>query len=168
MKPVSPPDQLVTVADAIAPERIQLNLRSSHRDDLLCELVPLVIGSSQGRLAERLFKALKEREDMCPTCLGEGIAIPHARNAMVGLVNQPVLAYGRHPTGVNFGALDGVPVRHFFLLCAPNVREHLQLLARLARLVHNPQFRAKLDAAQKPQDVCEAIGQMETNPTKVS
>ena len=58
---------------------------------------------------------------------------------------------------MDFGGLDGKPVHHFFLLCAPNVREHLQLLARLTRLVHRAEFRQKLSAARQPEDVLALI-----------
>jgi len=151
----------VTVARAIAPARINLNLGASDKDGVLRELCALVIDPREERLSNALFEALKVREDLCPTCVSEGVAIPHARNALVGLVDSAVLAYGRHSRGIDFGALDGQPVRHFFLLCAPNVREHLQLLARLARLVNNPEFRAKLTTARQPAEVVRLIADAE-------
>lgn len=149
--------ELLNVADVMSPSRIQINLKASDRDGILRELVALVIDPEDERLAETFFKALKAREDLCSTCVDEGVAIPHSRNALVGLVDHPVLAYGRRLAGVDFGALDGKPVQHFFLLCAPNVREHLQLLARLARLVKQPGFRAKLLDAQQPEQVVAVI-----------
>jgi mannitol/fructose-specific phosphotransferase system IIA component (Ntr-type) len=112
--------------------------------------LPIGFPPGQKRYADQLFKALKERENLCSTCVNDGVAVPHSRNALVGLVDKPLIAYGRHVKGVAFGALDGNPVHHFFLLCAPNVREHLQLLARLARLLNNPDFRAKLNPVTSP------------------
>jgi mannitol/fructose-specific phosphotransferase system IIA component (Ntr-type) len=149
--------QPVTVANVIAPERINISLAATDKDGVLRELSALVIDPREERLFDTLLQALKAREDMCPTCITEGVAIPHSRNALIGLVDNPVLAYGRHNKGVDFGALDGKPVHHFFLLCAPNVRQHLQLLARLARLVSNPDFRAKLAAAKQPGEVITLI-----------
>jgi nitrogen PTS system EIIA component len=151
----------LTVANVITPARINLNLTASDKNGVLRELCALVLDPHEERLFETLFQALRAREDLCPTCVTEGVAIPHARNALVGLVDTPVLAYGRHNRGVDFGALDGKPVHHFFLLCAPNVRQHLQLLSRLARLVNNPDFRAWLDAAQKPEDIIALIQEAE-------
>jgi nitrogen PTS system EIIA component len=147
----------LTVANAIAPARINLNLSAPNKEGVLRELCALVIDPREQRLFETLLQALKAREDLCPTCVTEGVAIPHARNALVGLVDSPVLAYGRHNRGVDFGALDGKPVYHFFLLCAPNVRQHLQLLSRLARLVNSPDFRARLMTAQTPDEVIALI-----------
>jgi mannitol/fructose-specific phosphotransferase system IIA component (Ntr-type) len=59
--------------------------------------------------------------------------------------------------------LDGRPVRHFFLLCAPTVREHLQLLARLARVVREATFRELLLAATSPEEVLERVRQAEAD-----
>ncbi len=117
----------------------------------------LVVPPHEKRLSEKLFAALKERESMCPTCVNEGVAIPHSRNALLGVVDQPAIAYGRHQTGIDFGALDGNPVHHFFLLCAPSVRQHLPLLARLARILDNPSVRARLNTVTKPEQVIQLM-----------
>ena len=153
--------QPLTVANAISPAHISVNLTAPDKNGVLRELCALVLDPREERLFETLLQALKAREDLCPTCVNEGVAIPHARNALVGLVDIPVLAYGRHNHGVDFGALDGRPVHHFFLLCAPNVRQHLRLLSRLARLVNNPDFRANLTAARQPDDVIALIREAE-------
>lgn len=153
----------LAVSDAIVADRVQMNLQGDDRDGVLRQLVHLVIPAQEERMSETLFQALKAREDLCPTCVTEGVAIPHARNALVGMVDKPVLAYGCHQAGVNFGALDGKPVRHFFLLCAPNVREHLQLLSKLARLLNHPAFRRKLDTATTRQQVIDLIQATEQN-----
>ena len=151
----------VTIANAIAVTRINLNLSAPDRSGVLRELSALVLDPREERLFNTLFEALRAREDLCPTCISEGVAIPHARNALVGLVDRPILAYGRHRQGVDFGAIDGKPVHHFFLLCAPNVRQHLQLLSRITRLINNPDFRNWLDAAQKPEDIVALIQEAE-------
>ena len=132
------------VADVLMDRAINLNLQGADGDSVLRELVALVIPPGQKRPTEMLFKALKERENLCSTCVNDGVAVPHSRNAVIGLVDEPVIAYGRHVAGIEFGALDGNRVHHFFLLCAPSVRAHLRLLSRLARLLNNPDFRAKL------------------------
>ncbi|NQU11198.1 PTS sugar transporter subunit IIA [bacterium] len=143
---------------ALSPLRINLRLMGADADAVLRELVRLVVPPHEKRLSETLFKALKAREQLCSTCVNEGIAVPHSRNALIGVVAEPVLAYGRHPEGIAFGALDGKPVCHFFLLCAPSVRQHLQLLARLIRLVADPRFRAGLAAAAAPETILRSIG----------
>ena len=153
--------QPLTVANALDLSRININLAANDKEGVLRELSTLVIDPREERLFDTFLQALKAREDMCPTCITEGVAIPHSRNALVGLVDHPVVAYGRHKKGIDFGALDGKPVKHFFLLCAPNVRQHLQLLARLARLVSSSKFRSQLTSAKQPEQVIALIREAE-------
>jgi mannitol/fructose-specific phosphotransferase system IIA component (Ntr-type) len=146
----------LSVAGSMNLSRIKLNLVAASKDAVLRELAALVVPPRRKRDIETLYKALKAREALCTTCVDDGVAIPHSRNAIVGLVKDPVIAYGRHP-GLEFGALDGLPVRHFFLLCAPNVQQHLQLLGKLARMLRTTGFIAKLDATRTPEEVLELI-----------
>src|SRR4029077_8514461 len=106
-----------SVAGAMSLARIKLNLAAASKDAVLREIAALIVPPRRKRDIETLYKALKAREALCSTCVDDGVAIPHSRNAIVGLVKEPVIAYGRH-AGIEFGALDGKLVRHFFLLCA--------------------------------------------------
>lgn len=135
-----------------------LNLKSTRRDEVLQELInhiPLL--TERPAEKERLFAALKEREDLCSTGVGDGVAIPHARNALVGLVERPVIVVGRKPEGLAFASIDGAPVRLFFLVVAPNVTAHLQTLARLSRLLRNPRVRQSLLTAETVSRVLSII-----------
>jgi mannitol/fructose-specific phosphotransferase system IIA component (Ntr-type) len=151
----------LTVSGALSAGRISLKLHANDKDGVLRELVAMVVPPGNHQVAETFFHALKAREDLCSTCVDNGVAIPHSRNAVVGLVERPVIVYGRHPVGIEYGALDGQLVRHFFLLCAPNVREHLQLLARLARMLHDAAFRDHLSVVTSPSEVMELVRRSE-------
>ena len=141
---------------------IELNLRGIDRDEVLRELVdkiPAMVSRSESR--QTLLRALQEREQLCSTGIGDGIALPHARNALVGLVDQTVIVFGRHPTGIPFSAIDNVPARLFFLLVAPTVSQHLQVLARLSRLLRDPKLRQNLLRAERPDKVIALIHEAE-------
>ena len=150
----------LSIHGALSASRITLKLAGASKDAVLRELAKMVVEPRRKRDLETLFKALKAREELCSTCVNDGIAIPHSRNAIVGLVKQPVIAYGRH-AGLDFGALDGKPVQHFFLLCAPNVQQHLQLLGRLARMLHRPEFVDQLSAATHAQEILDLVHRSE-------
>jgi len=149
MKNASP----ATVSHALTPVAINLNLTSSDRDSVLAELVnqiPQLAKEPEAR--QTLLRALHEREQLHSTGIGDGIALPHARNALVGLVDEPIIVFGRHPKGIPYGAIDEVPARLFFLLIAPTVTQHLAILARISRLLRDPKLRQNLlttDQAQK-------------------
>jgi PTS system nitrogen regulatory IIA component len=158
----------VNIWKELRPEAVSLELKSENKDDMLRELAALIVPLSNKRDFDTLVRALKAREQLCSTAVSNSIAIPHSRNALVGLVEHPMLAYGRHPRGIDFGAIDGEPTRHFFLLCAPNVRLHLRLLARLSRLLMNRATVEALDAAKSPEEVIKILRDAEdalTAPT---
>ncbi len=117
----------------------------------------------QSQLSKRaaLIAALREREELHSTGIGDGVAFPHARTALSGLVSRPVIVFGRHAQGIPFGAIDGRPVRLFFLLVTTSVTQHLQILARISRLLHAPSIRQRLLDAQRPDEVLSAIREAE-------
>jgi mannitol/fructose-specific phosphotransferase system IIA component (Ntr-type) len=143
---------------------IELNLHSQTRDDAFRELishVPYLRKRPEG--AEVLLRALIDREKLCSTGLGDGIALPHTRNSIPGLSDHPILVFGRHERGIDYGAVDGAPVRLFFLLIAPSVSQHLQIMARLTRLVRKPEVRQGLLNAHSRDEVIEAL-EVENGP----
>jgi mannitol/fructose-specific phosphotransferase system IIA component (Ntr-type) len=147
----------------LVPAAIQLNLAGPQRDEVLREMVALVPAlTALPQAREELFYALVEREALHSTGIGDGIAIPHARNALAGLVEQPTMALGRHPTGVPYGAIDGVPVRLFFLVIAPSVTQHLAILARLSRLLRDRHMRTDLLQAPDPASVIKLLSHVES------
>jgi len=150
------------LSDLLRNGAINWRLTGGKRDAILEELVALVPEIKDNPTAiATLLKALKEREQLHSTSIGDGIAIPHARNALVGLVEKPVIAFARHPEGVNYGALDGEPTKLFFLIISPNVTQHLGILARLSRLLRNPALRKNLLLADQPAKVITTIREAE-------
>ncbi|MDB6033945.1 MAG: system, fructose-specific component [Verrucomicrobiales bacterium] len=141
---------------------IDLNLHSENRDQIFRDLIDKV-AYLQKRLdaKETLFKALTEREKLCSTGLGDGVALPHTRNTISGLADYPVVVFGRHHRGIPYGALDGAPVHLLFLLIAPTVSQHLQILARLTRLLRKPDIRQALLRAGSPEEVLDIFDEAE-------
>ncbi len=150
------------LSELLSPQRINLNLHSNDRESVLSELVNQIpeLANEPGS-RETLLRALHEREKLHSTGIGDGIAFPHARNAVVGIVNHTVLVFGRHGHGIAFGALDNLPVRLFFLLVAPTVTQHLAILARLSRLLRDPRLLQKLLIAERPEKVIGLIREAE-------
>ena len=104
---------------------------------------------------------MHESEQLHSTGIGDGIALPHARNALVGLVDRPIIVFGRHATGVAYGAIDSIPARLFFLLIAPTVTQHLAILARISRLLRDPRLRQNLLTVDSAAGVIEAVKAVE-------
>jgi mannitol/fructose-specific phosphotransferase system IIA component (Ntr-type) len=147
-----------TVSELFSPAAMNLNLTSTDRDAVLDELVNQIPQlAKQPEARKTLLRALQERELLHSTGIGDGIALPHARNALVGLVNEPIVVFARHATGIPYGAIDGVPARLFFLLIAPTVTQHLGILARVSRILRDPKVRQNLLSADRPEKVITLI-----------
>jgi len=121
----------------------------------LVNQIPELSEQQEGRLT--LLRALHDREQLHSTGIGDGIALPHARNALVGLVDHSIIVFGRHAKGIPYGAIDGVPARLFFLLIAPTVTQHLAILARLSRILRQPKIRQSLLNADKPEKIVAVL-----------
>jgi nitrogen PTS system EIIA component len=86
--------------------------------------------------AEVLSELLIDREEMMPTALNNGIAVPHTRDFLrKGPLDMVFVVYPKEP--IEYGALDKKPVHALFFLFASNDKGHLQLLAKLAHLGSN-------------------------------
>ncbi len=152
----------VVLSELFSPATINLNLKSTTRDAVIEELVEQVPQfKSDTEAKQTLIKALHEREQLCSTGIGDGIALPHARNALVGLVDHPLIVFGRHSGGIPYGAIDDLPAKLFFLLIAPTVTQHLAILARLSRLLRDPRIRQNLLVAESPEKILAVLREAE-------
>src|SRR5437667_148073 len=154
--------RLLLISDLISAATIELRLRGRQRDDVLNESVGRIPEISSRPEAQRvLLRALQEREQLHSTGIGDGVALPHARNALVGLVEKPVVVFGRHDQGIDYGAIDTQPARLFFLLVTTTVAQHLGILARISRLVHDAKLRQNLIKADRSDTVIAIIREAE-------
>ncbi|MEI8040069.1 MAG: PTS sugar transporter subunit IIA [Verrucomicrobiota bacterium] len=152
----------VILSELLSPATVNLDLQSTDRDAVLSELVNQVPRLAQEPSARQtLLRALHERERLHSTGIGDGIALPHARNALVGLVDDSIVVFGRHARGIPYDAIDGVPARLFFLLLAPTVTQHLAILARLTRILRDAKLRRSLLAAETAERVIALIREAE-------
>jgi mannitol/fructose-specific phosphotransferase system IIA component (Ntr-type) len=150
------------VSQLLEPATINLRMTSVDRDAALADLVNQIPDlATQPAAREVLLRALHEREQLHSTGIGEGIALPHARNALVGLVDHPIIVFGRHVGGIPYGAIDNLPARLFFLLIAPTVTQHLAILARLSRLLRDPKLRQLLLTVDRPDKIISSIAEAE-------
>lgn len=90
---------------------------------------------------EVLTDLFLDREQMMPTALGHGIAVPHTRDFLLDTHYDVIMVvYPKNP--IDFRALDGEPVHTLFFLFACEDRHHLNLLAKTAHICVNEKTRA--------------------------
>ena len=155
------------LSDLLPLDQIQLKLVAPDKPGVLRELVTLVPEiRGQTPQQESFLAALLEREKLHTTATGDGIALPHARNPLGGVLKRPLLIFGRHEPGVSFGALDNKPVRIFFLLASPNLTDHLTMLARLSRVLRDQTLRNGLLSASRSEEIGTFIAEAEQRTIK--
>jgi mannitol/fructose-specific phosphotransferase system IIA component (Ntr-type) len=96
---------------------------------------------------KKVLDDLLVRERQSTTGIGCGVAIPHT---IVESLPKTVLAIASIPEGMEFHAVDHMPVNVVFMLLSPpnRVREHIKLLARIARICSTPQTVKNMGEAQ--------------------
>jgi PTS system nitrogen regulatory IIA component len=128
--------------DLVAPSAIIPVLKVNGKKQLLQELAAKAAELS-GQNERAIFEILLQREKLGSTGVGNGIAIPHGKLARL---NKLFGLFARLERPVDFEALDGQPVDLVFLLLAPEGAgaDHLKALARVARILRDPDVARKL------------------------
>ena len=128
------------------------------------EAIDILVGlhAKVGNITDKAqYKAgILEREEEGTTAIGEGIAIPHSKNAAVkkaGIASMTV------PAGVDYDSMDGEPSNLFFMIAAPKdgADVHLDALARLSTLLMDTNFRTNLLAAKNADEYLKVIDKAE-------
>ena len=131
--------------DLVASNAIIPALKVNNKKQVLQELAARAAMLS-GQNERAIFDILMQREKLGSTAIGNGIAIPHGKMATL---NRLFGLFARLDRPVDFEALDNQPVDLVFLLLAPEGAgaDHLKALARIARLMRDPNIVHKLRAS---------------------
>ncbi|MDX1531520.1 MAG: PTS sugar transporter subunit IIA [Rhodothermales bacterium] len=140
------------IAELLKPEAVRIGLPGTEKAVLIDALVDLLdtYGDAVIDLA-RVRADVHDREAQMSTGVGKGLALPHARSAAV---RDTVAAFATTAEPVEFGAIDGSPVRLVFLLVGPEMERsrHIKLLSRVSRLMNRDAFRKGLLAARTSEE----------------
>ncbi len=148
------------LTDILNPALVVPELRGATKDEVLRELAEKIAQVHPEIPVEHLVEVLWEREQGGTTAIGDGIAIPHGR--LQG-IQRIIAAFGRHREGVDFQSIDGKPTYLIFLLVLPEefVGLHLKALARVSRLLKDPNVRQRLLSARDALELYEIIRQQD-------
>jgi PTS system nitrogen regulatory IIA component len=130
-------------------------LEEETRDEAIDALLELL--DDEGKLPDKqaFRKAIYHREGIVSTGIGMGVAVPHAK--MSGL-REFFIAIGiQKKKGIEWNALDKVPVRIIFMIGGPDDKqsEYLQILSLLTSAIRDVELRKQLLKAAKPEEVFE-------------
>ncbi|MBW3539514.1 MAG: PTS sugar transporter subunit IIA [Planctomycetes bacterium] len=140
-------DAEIPVTTLLRPETVQVPLEARTRRSVLESLVEVAGRTWQIWEPAAVLAAVREREELHSTAFGNGVALPHPRNPLPDALGESILAFGRTFSAIPFGGTRQGLTDLFFLVLCRDSRQHLQVLARLGRLIQQPEFLADLRAA---------------------
>lgn len=150
-------DPDVPVSSLISPDTIEVPLQARTKRSVLESLVEVAGRTWQIWEPATVLAAVQEREELLSTAVEGGVAFPHPRNPLPEVLGQSIVAYGRTLAGIPFGGAKRGMTDVFFLVLCRDSRMHLQVLARLGRVVQLPGFLDQLRTADDAVSSYEVI-----------
>ena len=147
------------ISTLLDPSRIRLQVQSNKRTVALNEIARLLDGHPDVTNYQGFYNELLARERLDTTCLGNEIALPHARTEHVQKI---VMAVGRSDSGVLFENSNQT-VKLLFVLGTPksNPTDYLQVVSALCKIFKDPANRDALFNAATPEQFMQAISAAE-------
>lgn len=142
----------MNINDLLVKDVMIMDLKATDKATAIDEMVQKLY--DEGRISDitTYKEGILAREAQTSTGLGDGIAMPHAKN---NAVKEATVLFAKSTKGVDYEALDGQPTYLFFMIAAPEGANdtHLQALAALSRLLIDPTFVHQLKETTTPEEV---------------
>lgn len=144
------------IRDLLQKDLMIMNLKATTKAEAIDEMIDKYVASGVVTDRETYKKGILEREQESTTGIGDEIAMPHAKT---NAVKEAAVLFAKSSNGVDFDALDGKPVKLFFMIAAPEGANnaHLQALAKLSGLLIDPTLVNNLKSTQTPDDVLKCF-----------
>jgi PTS system fructose-specific IIC component len=142
------------IKDLLLKDAMIMDLKATTKEAAIDEMIQQYHQVGVVTDEELYKKDILAREAESTTGIGDGIAMPHARDKAV---KKAAVLFAKSKQGVAFDSLDGKPVQLFFMIAAPAGANntHLQALATLSGLLIDPKLVTALKKAQTPTEVHE-------------
>ncbi len=153
------------INDLLVKDAMIMDLKATDKRGAIDEMVQKLYDTGRISDVETFKEGILAREAQTSTGLGDGIAMPHSKNAAV---KEATVLFAKSNAGVDYEALDGQPTFLFFMIAAPDGANdtHLQALAALSRQLINPEFVESLKGVQTPDQVQAIFAAAEAEEAK--
>ena len=142
----------------IKEECIILDLKTDSKKEIIAEMLDVLIQYGDVFAEDRraLIDELLEREKKGSTAIGNQVAIPHCKTA---LIDKITVAIAFKKVGVDFEALDKKPVNIFILTLSPKKASasHIEFLAFVSNVFQNEQNRQEIQTLTSKKEVYDFI-----------
>ncbi|HEM4712753.1 TPA: PTS sugar transporter subunit IIA [Streptococcus suis] len=140
------------IQDVLRKDVMLLDLQATSKEAVIDEMIASLVDKGYVTDFDVFKTGIMNREAQTTTGLGDGIAMPHAKNAAV---QEATVLFAKSNNGVDYASLDGQPTDLFFMIAAPEGANdtHLAALAELSKYLMKAGFADRLRAATNPEEV---------------
>ncbi|WFA75409.1 fructose-specific PTS transporter subunit EIIC [Streptococcus suis] len=140
------------IQDVLRKDVMLLDLQATSKEAVIDEMIASLVDKGSVTDFEVFKTGIMNREAQTTTGLGDGIAMPHAKNAAV---KEATVLFAKSNKGVDYASLDGQPTDLFFMIAAPEGANdtHLAALAELSKYLMKAGFADKLRGVSSPEEV---------------
>ncbi|CYT96800.1 TPA: PTS sugar transporter subunit IIA [Streptococcus suis] len=140
------------IQDVLRKDVMLLDLQATSKEAVIDEMIASLVDKGYVTDFDVFKTGIMNREAQTTTGLGDGIAMPHAKNAAV---KEATVLFANSNKGVDYASLDGQPTDLFFMIAAPEGANdtHLAALAELSKYLMKPGFADKLRGVSSPEEV---------------
>lgn len=140
------------IQDVLRKDVMLLDLQATSKEAVIDEMIASLVEKGYVTDFDVFKTGIMNREAQTTTGLGDGIAMPHAKNAAV---KEATVLFAKSNKGVDYASLDGQPTDLFFMIAAPEGANdtHLAALAELSKYLMKAGFADRLRDATNPEEV---------------
>ncbi|HEM5199673.1 TPA: PTS sugar transporter subunit IIA [Streptococcus suis] len=140
------------IQDVLRKDVMLLDLQATSKEVVIDEMIASLVDKGYVTDFDVFKTGIMNREAQTTTGLGDGIAMPHAKNAAV---KEATVLFAKSNKGVDYASLDGQPTDLFFMIAAPEGANdtHLTALAELSKYLMKAGFADRLRATTNPEEV---------------
>ncbi|HEL1748988.1 PTS fructose transporter subunit IIABC [Streptococcus suis] len=140
------------IQDVLRKDVMLLDLQATSKEAVIDEMIASLVDKGFVTDFDVFKTGIMNREAQTTTGLGDGIAMPHTKNAAV---KEATVLFAKSNKGVDYASLDGQPTDLFFMIAAPEGANdtHLAALAELSKYLMKPGFADKLRGVSSPEEV---------------
>ena len=148
------------IQDVLRKDVMLLDLQATSKEAVIDEMITSLVDKGYVTDFEVFKTGILNREAQTTTGIGDGIAMPHAKNAAV---KEATVLFAKSNKGVDYASLDGQPTDLFFMIAAPEGANdtHLAALAELSKYLMKPGFADKLRSVSSPEEVIAVFDEAE-------
>ncbi len=147
---------MITLGDHLRKDLVLVNFAAKNKEEALQNLTQQLKDLEYLADESGLLESLLEREAIKSTGVGHGIAVPHTNSEDL---DDTIVCIALVPEGIEYNSLDNKPVHVIFLLVGPETNRnlHLQLLAKISRIVTQTNCLAQLRGATDVNQVYQTL-----------